>query len=337
MQRSLPWILALVITAAVMLAVGVNWGRRQRDPLEPQPTRVVAATLDEEIATPDSELQSRITQLENEQRILERQLAEQRQLIRPDAMTEQGQTMDEMLALFPAPFPEGDWTPEEAAFEDCWFEAVDGIRLHGWYLRHDQPRALLLHVHGNAGNITHRAGMAAYLRERFSVSVFLFDYRGYGRREGVPTIEGIVRDARAARDYLALREQVAPESIVLQGVSLGGAVAVQVAAEDGARGLILESTFTSLRDAASSLYPAMLVNMLVADRLDSASAIANYEGPLLQCHGQADSVIPFDLGEELFAAANEPKTFIAMFGLDHNDWPSEEYFQAVETFLAELP
>jgi fermentation-respiration switch protein FrsA (DUF1100 family) len=222
-------------------------------------------------------------------------------------------------------------------FEDCWFQSVDGIRLHGWYLKQDDPQAVILDIHGNAGNLTHRAAMAAQLRQRLRASILVFDYRGYGRSEGVPTIEGIVRDARAARDYLARRERMAPEAIVLLGRSLGGAVAVALASEEGARGLVLESTFSSLHDVAASHYPELLVNLLVAERLDSVSKIAKYRGPLLQSHGDADRTISFKLGRKLFEAANEPKTFVVIPGGDHNDSQTEDYYRQLERFVAGLP
>lgn len=277
----------------------------------------------------------RIAVLEQELSTARRQLAEQRRLLREHAISQTNRTFDEMLALFPARFPKGSWG--QTAFEDCWFEAVDGIRLHGWYLKHPDPAAIILYAHGNAGNVTHRASIAADLRETLNASVLLFDYRGYGRSEGVPTMDGIVRDARAARDYLGTREGVSPAEIVLMGRSLGGAVAVQLAAEDGARGLVLESTFSSLQDAAVSHYPEVLVSLLVADRLDSASTIRKYHGPLLQSHGDADRTIPFSVGRKLFDAANEPKTFVPIPGADHNDRQSPEYYRQLEKFIQTLP
>ncbi len=330
MSRHSSLQLLAIISAIAMLAAGVLF---RRNMAEPAPQSTIGTADAEEL----QDLETLLSRQDEELQLLRRQVAEQRQIIREHALGDEVRSLDEMLALFPAPFPEGDWSPAERDFEDCWFEAVDGIRLHGWYLPHDNPRAVLLHLHGNAGNITHRAEVAEFLHERYGISIMLFDYRGYGRSEGVPTIEGLVRDAQAARDYLAMRADISPESIVLLGRSLGGAIAVQLASEDGARGLILESTFSSLREVSSNHYPALLVNLLVADRLDSVTAIANYDGPLLQCHGGFDRTIPIELGRDLFAAAREPKTFITMPGLDHNDWPSDEYYDALDEFFIELP
>jgi len=266
----------------------------------------------------------------------ERRIAEQRKIIRDHALDESVRSAEDLLALFPAKFPDGNWEPADLDFEDCWFQTIDGLRLHGWYLRHEDPRAVVLFAHGNAGNLSHRASHVRFLRDRFRVSVFVFDYRGYGRSEGVPTVDGLVRDARAACDYLAEREKIAKDEIVLLGRSLGGALVVRLASEDGARGVILESTFSSLSDVAKAHFPRLLVDFVLTKDLDSASGIAKYHGPLLQSHGDADQTIPHSLGRKLFDAANEPKTFVTLHGRDHNDPPTDEYYQALEEFLSSL-
>ena len=244
--------------------------------------------------------------------------------------------MDELLALFPAKFPAGDWQPAESLFEDCWFTAADGIRLHGWYLPRKDPTAVVLQIHGNAGNLTGRAQLANVLQQRCNAAVLIFDYRGYGRSEGTPTIDGLLQDARAARAHLAQREGIKEQQIVLVGESLGGAIAVELAASGGARGLVLESTFSSLRDAASAHYPEFLVSTLVADKLNSAVRIRSYHGPLLQFHGDADQVIPLESGRRLFDAANQPKSLRIMRRPGHNDPLSETFFRELGRFFAQL-
>jgi fermentation-respiration switch protein FrsA (DUF1100 family) len=242
-----------------------------------------------------------------------------RQRLRDQTLRETVRTPDEFLALFPAPFPQGDWRPAESHFEDCWFRSADGLRLHGWLLRHEQPREALLLVHGNAGNVTQRARTAQQLSERCQASVFVFDYRGYGRSEGTPTIPGLLIDARAARAFVAQREGMNETDVILFGESLGGAITVELAAEDGARALVLQSTFASFKEVAAAHYPALLVDALVANRLNSAAKIAKYRGPLFQVHGDSDRTIPLAQGRRLFDTANMPKTFLSLPGHDHND------------------
>lgn len=279
---------------------------------------------------------AQITTLTAERDEARQQVIAQRALLREQTLTTASRTPDEFLALFPAPFPQGDWRPAESQFEDCWFRSTDGLRLHGWLLRHDQPRHVLLAIHGNAGNLTHRAGFASLLSQRYAATVLVFDYRGYGRSEGTPTIPGLLLDARAARQELAARVGVAESEVILLGESLGGGIAVDLAAEDGARGLVLLSTFSSLKEVAAFHYPRVLVDALVADRLDSVAKISQYRGPLLQFHGEADRTIPIALGQKLFAAANEPKTFIAAPGHDHNDRLPDTFFAALDRWLVTL-
>ena len=284
-----------------------------------------------------AERERMIAGMEAKLRADEQRFIAQRELLRKHRLDNTARTPDEFLALFPAKFPQGDWQPAELQFEDCWFRAADGLRLHGWLIRHLSPKAVMLLVHGNAGNLTNRAERALQLSQRYQASVLLFDFRGYGRSEGTPTIEGILLDARAARALLAEREGIAESEVVLLGESLGGAVAVDLASRDGARGLILESTFSSLKEAATAHYPAILVDTLVADRLNSAAIIRNYNGPLLQAHGDADSTIPLALGQKLHDAANEPKQLVVLPGHDHNDTLPEVYYRAMDEFFAQLP
>jgi len=138
------------------------------------------------------------------------------------------------------------------------------------------------------------------------------------------------------RAWLAAREKIPESDIVLMGESIGGAVAVDLAARDGARALILESTFTTLPDAAAFHYPWLPVRWAMRTRFDSLSKIGQYRGPLFMSHGDADSVVPYDLGRRLFEAANEPKQFLDLPGHDHNDPMPPDYYDAVREFLERI-
>ena len=110
----------------------------------------------------------------------------------------------------------------------------------------------------------------------------------------------VFADARAARAWLANRKNVPEGEIIVMGRSLGGAVAVDLAAKDGAKGLVLASTFTSMPAVAKSLMPIVPVNLLMRQRFNSLEKISNYRGPLLLSHGDADKLIPFEQGRQLF-------------------------------------
>ncbi|HEV3136276.1 MAG TPA: alpha/beta hydrolase [Pirellulales bacterium] len=244
---------------------------------------------------------------------------------------------EDSLIFIPSVYPDGYWQPLGLKIEDAWFTASDGTRLHGWYVSHTEPRAIVLFAHGNAGNVSHRADILDLLVNRLAVSVLAFDYRGYGRSEGRPSEAGVLADARAARTWLAERAGVSERQIVLMGESLGGGVMVDLAAKDGARGLILENTFSSLPDVAAFHYPWLPVKMLMRTQLNSAKEIRDYHGPLLQVHGDADTIVPLALAERLYDAANPPKQFVLIRGGDHNDPRTPALVQAIDQFLAELP
>ena len=134
----------------------------------------------------------------------------------------------------------------------------------------------------------------------------------------------------------AARAGIPERQIVMMGESLGGGVAVDLAAADGARGLVLKSTFSSIRDVAAADFPCSPVRPLVQIRFDSAAKIPNYHGPLLQFHGDNDHVIPLASARRLFAAANEPKRLVIIPGGDHNDPPTAAVFTALDEFLDAL-
>jgi fermentation-respiration switch protein FrsA (DUF1100 family) len=245
-------------------------------------------------------------------------------------------TVVDRLLFFPTKFPDGDWNPEGLRFEDVVFTSEDGTTLHGWYCPAENPRGVVLMAHGNAGHVASRANWLRYLQTKMGLSVFLFDYRGYGQSEGTPTVEGVIQDATAARAKLRELASVKDSEMILMGESLGGAVVTQLAADSAPRALILQSTFSSLRDVAAIHFSHLSV-LVPKKKLDSVNSIASYKGPLLQSHGDADRTIPFSLGEKLFKAANEPKTFVKLEGADHNDWLTDKYLEELNRFLDGLP
>jgi fermentation-respiration switch protein FrsA (DUF1100 family) len=241
--------------------------------------------------------------------------------------------LEQAMVFHPRRYPAGDWQLDDLAHEDALFTAADGTRLHGWYAAPPNPQAVVLYCHGNAGNVTSCDWVLSLFSERLNCAVLVFDYRGYGKSDGTPSEAGILADARAARRWLAQRTGVAETDVVVVGRSLGGAVAVDLAARDGARALVLESTFTSLGDMAACKVGPLPVRWLMDMNLDSLSLIRRYHGPLLVSHGDADRLIPFEQGQRLFAAANDPKWFVPAPGRGHNDLPTREYVEALDRFL----
>lgn len=243
---------------------------------------------------------------------------------------------EERLLFVPSRYPAGDWRPR-FAFEDATFQAADGTQLHGWFLPHPRPRQVVLFSHGNAGNVAMWSHDGDLIRRTCDAAVLVYDYRGFGRSAGSPHERGILADARAARAWLAQRTGVAEGDIVLVGRSLGTGVSVDLAARDGAKGLILVSAFTSLPDVAQNIYPFVPTHWLMRNRLDSLSLIGQYRGPSLLLHGDCDSLIPLALGERVFAAANEPKRFVKLANCEHNDGLPSSAERAMREFLHTLP
>lgn len=224
------------------------------------------------------------------------------------------------------------------AYEDVYFTASDGVRLHGWFLpAHTSvasPAAYLLFLHGNAGNISHRLENLAGL-VRHGLAVLIFDYRGYGLSHGRPTEEGTYLDAEAAYRSLLARPGVGPSNLVIFGRSLGGAVAVELASGSPARALILESTFTSVRDMARTYFP-FIPRFFVAPMYGSVNKIARVSTPALFVHGQEDDLVPVRLGRRLYEAHPGPKSFYLIPGAGHNDTfeiGGRDYYRRLVAFI----
>lgn len=245
-------------------------------------------------------------------------------------------SIDEYLLFYPSKFPQGDWEPKELAYRDVYFQSEDGTTLHGWYCPAANSRGIVLLAHGNAGHIAHRADWLRYLQQQLKLSVFAFDYRGYGKSEGKPTVRGALADSVAARNKLRELAQVADKDIILMGESLGGAMVTQLASQSSPRALILQSTFPSLREVAAVHFPN-LAWLVSRNKLVSTEAIKSYNGPLLLSHGENDRTIPYELGKKLFESANPPKEMVSIPQADHNDWLTPEYLQRLDQFLQKLP
>lgn len=212
-----------------------------------------------------------------------------------------------------------DGTPADVGleYESVFFDAADGVRLHGWYVPSEDERGAALLCHGNGGNISHRLDLIALLG-RVGLSVFAFDYRGYGNSEGSPDEEGTYLDVAAAWDQLVDARRIAPERVVIYGRSLGGAICSRAAADKEPGGLVLDSTFTSIRDAGQEIYPFLPVKLLSRYDYPTIDHVRRARCPLLVIHSRDDDLIPFHHGRELFAAAAEPKRFVEVRG-GHNE------------------
>lgn len=237
----------------------------------------------------------------------------------------------------------------------------DGLQLNGWHLLPEGAVArdasgcdrelarsgpVAIFFSGNGGNRTYRVEESSVLTGA-GAHVFLFDYRGYGENPGSPNERAIAADAKRVWRYVTEERRIVADRVILYGESLGGGVAVGLATElcqvgTPPAGLVLRSTFTSLTAVASHHYPLLPVKLVMAERYPSVERIGEVTCPILVIHGRKDTIVPFQFGEKLFAAAPEKsasgiaKRFVELPAADHNDvlWTeSDRLVKAVSEFL----
>jgi len=197
------------------------------------------------------------------------------------------------------------------------------------------PRATLLFCHGNAGNISHRLDSIKLFHD-LQLSVFIFDYQGYGQSQGSPGERQTYLDSRAAWDYLTDERGLRPDEIVLFGRSLGAAVAIELATVTDPAALVAESCFTSAVDMGTKVYPWLPIRLVRRIRYNSLRRIGDVEAPKLFIHSIEDEVVPFGMGRRLYARAPRPKQFLKIRG-GHNDGfmvSAPLYAETIADFLA---
>ena len=237
---------------------------------------------------------------------------------------------------YPAKYPEGNWGAQTlVGASDAWVEASDGVKIHGWWLQRDGSPLVTLFLHGNAGNITNRATRMQEIAAAGS-SVFMLDYRGYGKSNGHPSEQGLYRDSEAGFIYL-LGKGYHADQIILHGESLGTAVAIDLASRRPCAALILEAPFTSASDVAATVVP--FFGPLLVRSFNSLPKIRWIRVPKFFIQGDRDEVVPLRLGQQLFAASQGTKTFWIVPGAGHNDileTAGAEYGQRLHSFYESL-
>jgi uncharacterized protein len=240
------------------------------------------------------------------------------------------------LLFFPSRAVPDPSAVRDLAVEEVVFEAADGERLHGWWVpAQAQRRGHILLCHGNGGDIGDRIAPARLLTMA-GFDVLLFDYRGYGRSRGKPSVEGTHRDALGA--HAALLKRGKEDRIFYLGESLGGAVALALALKRPPAGLILQSAFTSVRDMARLHYP-YIPHALVPDAYPSIALVRKLRAPLIILHGERDDIVPASHAQALYDAAPAPKQIHLLPRIGHNDLVSsaaERWVQAISGWADEV-
>ena len=231
---------------------------------------------------------------------------------------------------------EGDWRPRGLPVEDVWLTAADGVKLHAWWIPSTKAKFTFLAFHGNASNIANSAQIYEFLRDA-PANVLAVEYRGYGRSEGRPSEAGIYRDAEAGYEYLTKAKGTDPRTIVSFGQSLGTAVATHLAVQRPVAGLVLEAPFPSASRVAREVYWFLPgVSLAVYGQFNTAQWIKDVRAPVLIVHCKQDPVIPFVFGQQVYEAAPEPKTFVAIENPCHEEaslMSPKKYGEALKQFL----
>lgn len=227
-----------------------------------------------------------------------------------------------------------DWGIE--LFEDVFFPAADGTRLHGWWVPGPDSRGVIVWFHGNAGNISHRLDNLRRLLDAVGFSIFIFDYREFGRSEGSISKAGTFFDAEGVLRYLTVERKLNPGNLLLFGRSLGTALAVHLGRFIEPLGMVLEAAFTSTMEMLRRYFPFGVPSSLTQTMYESLLYIDVITCPILFIHGANDEAIPISMGRTLYDKAIAPKFFYEVPYADHNDTylvGGEAYFEKWRSFV----
>lgn len=243
-------------------------------------------------------------------------------------------------ALFaPWKYPVGNYDGElgrSGKFEDVFFKAVDGKQLHGWYFQGSNNKTIIVN-HGKTGNITDLERLMFYMLETNS-SIFIYDYRGFGRSEGSPSLKVICEDGLAAYKWLVEAKQIAPQNIIAYGESLGGIVACHLAEKTDIGGLILQSAFCTLRQISIEnmsvlrFFPQKLFPLFG----NNIAAVTRFAKPILIVHGALDKDIRPHHAHNLHAAAQSARDLVVLPNTLHDEIDTQDkvaFVTAINSFL----
>lgn len=233
-----------------------------------------------------------------------------------------------------------EWMKLEQDFhvqrKEVMFHTEDGAKIEGWFFRLPNSKRVFLVSQGKGGSLYRRFGMARMLL-RCGGSVFLYNYRGYGKSEGTPSLEGVCLDAVAAYDYLVQKERFSQNTIIAYGESFGSGVTGQLISKRPVAGVILQSGFSSLLRASRDVLPWLRLYprfCFPEQMMDNTVVFSQAHPPLLIVHGKKDQLVFCKNASDLFAAAIEPKSILILPEGNHGAFGNgNEYFVAMREFL----
>jgi uncharacterized protein len=228
-------------------------------------------------------------------------------------------------------------TPEDIGlkYELIRLKTKDLTTIAGWWIPSDNERGVVLFSHGNTGNISDCLE-SIKIFNRLKLSIFIYDYRGYGESEGKPSEEGTYLDAEASWLYLTNERKIAGEKIIVSGRSLGGSISAWLADNHTPGMLIIESSFTSLVDVAMDRHSWFPGKLAFGESYSTSTHLKKIKCPVLIIHSKDDKISPYTQGEKLFKDANEPKELLVISG-SHNDGFMEslvKYESGIDSFIS---
>ena len=219
--------------------------------------------------------------------------------------------------------------------EKVKIQTADNIELLGWYHEKNlKDYKTLVYFHGNAGSLENRIHKLNHFQD-MNINFLIIAWRGFNGNKGKPSERGLYLDGKSTIDWL-IKKGVNEENIILYGESLGTGVATHLAQNKNYAGVILETPFTSMVDAAKNFYPYIPVNLLLKDKFENFKKVKNINIPILVMHGEIDQIVPFSMGKKIYEIANNPKYSYFTKYDDHMMEYDENLVLALKSFFNSL-
>ena len=219
--------------------------------------------------------------------------------------------------------------------EKVKIQTADNIELLGWYHKKNlKDYKTLVYFHGNAGSLENRIHKLNHFQD-MNVNFLIIAWRGFNGNKGKPSERGLYVDGKSAIDWL-IKKGVDEKNLILYGESLGTGVASHLAQNKNYAGVILETPFTSMIDAAKNFYPYIPVNLLLKDKFENYKKVKNINSPILIMHGEVDKIVPFSMGKKIYEIANNPKYSYFTKYDDHMMEYDENLILALKSFFKSL-
>ena len=223
----------------------------------------------------------------------------------------------------------------EVDIEKVYINTSDNLNLLGWFHKKDLKKfKTIVYFHGNAGKLENRIHKLNHFKD-MNVNFLILAWRGFSGNEGKPSEQGLYVDGSSAITWLknlGLNE----EDVILYGESLGTGIATHLAQKNNYAGLVLETPFTSMVEAAKNFYPYIPVGLLLRDKYKNDQKIKNINIPVLVMHGEADQIVPFWMGKKIYEIANQPKYSYFTKYDDHMMEYDEKLVLALNDFIKSL-